>query len=228
MKDPIVKESIHTSKETKNAGRHYATITEVFDFGPHISKIILDTECELAGAVLSPSQFEVEVTRTSTLGEDFEWPQFMGAKPDDSMHGTRTITGLYISDADGNPAQSGTHITLEMYCHPMQGLGSIIRFDGHYNVSVNVDCVITQKEPLSTDAGILEGMKIGILDSSYEKYAAKAIEGICANVDEDGTVLNVSAGTGMGYDADHYKNIVIRPMAYGQSLALIALCEALK
>ena len=77
-------------------------------------------------------------------------------------------------------------------------------------------------------AGILEGMKIGILDSSYEKYAAKAIEGICANVDEDGTVLNVSAGTGMGYDADHYKNIVIRPMAYGQSLALIALCEALK
>ncbi len=96
MKDPIVKESIHTSKETKNAGRHYATITEVFDFGPHISKIILDTECELASAVLSPSQFEVEVTRTSTLGEDFEWPQFMGAKPDDSMHGTRTITGLYI------------------------------------------------------------------------------------------------------------------------------------
>ena len=89
LKDPIVKESIHTSKETKNAGRHYATITEVFDFGPHISKIILDTECELAGAVLSPSQFEVEVTRTSTLGEDFEWPQFMGAKPDDSMHGRR-------------------------------------------------------------------------------------------------------------------------------------------
>ena len=45
------------------------------------------------------SQFEVEVTRTSTQGEDFEWPQFMGAKPDDSMHDTRTITGLYISDA---------------------------------------------------------------------------------------------------------------------------------
>ena len=77
-------------------------------------------------------------------------------------------------------------------------------------------------------AGILEAIKIGILDSSYEECAARAIEGICANVDTDGTVLNVSAGTGMGYDADHYKNIVIRPMAYGQSLALIALCEALK
>ncbi len=54
--------------------KHYATITEVFDFGPHISKVILDTGCELAGARLSPTQFEVEVTRTSTQGEDFVWP----------------------------------------------------------------------------------------------------------------------------------------------------------
>ena len=77
-------------------------------------------------------------------------------------------------------------------------------------------------------AGILRGIKAGILDSSYEECAAKAVEGICSQVDKDGTVLNVSAGTGMGYDADHYKNIVIRPMAYGQSLTLIALCEALK
>jgi unsaturated rhamnogalacturonyl hydrolase len=38
----------------------------------------------------------------------------------------------------------------------------------------------------------------------------------------------VSAGTGMGMDQDHYKNITIMPMAYGQSLALIALYEALK
>lgn len=138
--------------------KHYSTIAEVFDFGPHINKIILNTECELAGAGLSPSQFEVAVTRTSTQGEDFVWPQFMGAKPDDSMHGSRTVTGLYVSDADGNPAQSGTYITLEMYCHPMQGLGSTIRFDGHYNVSVNVDCVITQKKPIRTNAGTLEGM----------------------------------------------------------------------
>lgn len=76
-------------------------------------------------------------------------------------------------------------------------------------------------------AGILKGIKIGILDSSYEECALKALKGICAQVAEDGTVLGVSAGTGMGYNADHYKNIAIHPMAYGQSLTLIALCEAL-
>lgn len=76
--------------------------------------------------------------------------------------------------------------------------------------------------------GILKGIKLGILDSSYEAYAEKAIEAICNNVSDDGTVLNVSAGTGIGMNAEHYKNILITPMAYGQSLALVALCEALK
>lgn len=76
-------------------------------------------------------------------------------------------------------------------------------------------------------AGILKGIKMGILDKSYKKCAELAIEAICNNIDKDGTVLNVSAGTGMGYDIEHYKNIMVRPMAYGQSLALIALVEAL-
>lgn len=150
--------------------KHYSTITEVFDFGPHISKIILDTGFDLAGAKLSPTQFEVEVTRTSVLGADFVWPQFMGEKPDDSMHGVRTITSLYVSDADGTPAQSGTHLTLEMYCHPTQGLGSIIRFDGHYNVSVNVEYLITQKEPILTDNGIFKDMVFNCSDGNRIIY----------------------------------------------------------
>ena len=53
------------------------------------------------------------------------------------------------------------------------------------------------------------------------------IGGILKNIDGDGTVLNVSGGTGMGMDADHYKNILIAPMAYGQSLTILALAEAL-
>jgi len=76
--------------------------------------------------------------------------------------------------------------------------------------------------------GILKGIKMGILDSSCQEAADKAIMAICRNIDESGTVLKVSSGTGVGYDKEHYKNIAIVPMAYGQSLALVALCEALK
>lgn len=76
-------------------------------------------------------------------------------------------------------------------------------------------------------AGIVKGMRMGFLDESYRLAAQRAVRGICAQVDADGTVLGVSAGTGIGMDAAHYKNILIHPMAYGQSLALLALTEAL-
>lgn len=76
-------------------------------------------------------------------------------------------------------------------------------------------------------AGILKGIRLGILDDSYLECANKGIAGILTNIAEDGTVLNVSGGTGMGYNKDHYKNILIAPMAYGQSLTILALSEAL-
>ena len=75
-------------------------------------------------------------------------------------------------------------------------------------------------------AGILKGVTAGILDRSCLKPAKKAIEAICSNISEDGTVQNVSAGTGIGMNAQFYKDIMITPMAYGQSLTLAALCEA--
>lgn len=77
-------------------------------------------------------------------------------------------------------------------------------------------------------AGILKGIRLGILDDSYIPCADRAIEAILQNIDEDGTVLNVSGGTGMGMNAEHYKNILIAPMAYGQSLTILALEEALQ
>ena len=76
--------------------------------------------------------------------------------------------------------------------------------------------------------GILKGIRMGILEDSYLPCAEKAIKGIIKNIDKDGTVLNVSGGTGMGMNADHYKNILIAPMAYGQSLTILALAEVLR
>lgn len=75
--------------------------------------------------------------------------------------------------------------------------------------------------------GILKGIRMGILDDSYKVCAYKAIAAILGNIDKEGNVLNVSGGTGMGYNVEHYKNILIAPMAYGQSLTILALSEAL-
>ena len=77
-------------------------------------------------------------------------------------------------------------------------------------------------------AGILYGIRTGVLDPCYMETAQKAIGGILANIAEDGTVKNVSSGTPMGMNEDFYQNIKIAPMAYGQSLTIFALVEALK
>ena len=77
-------------------------------------------------------------------------------------------------------------------------------------------------------AGIFKGIQSGVLDKKYEKVALKGLNFIIENIAEDGTVLNVSGGTGIGMDKEHYKSIIIAPMAYGQSLTIIALAEALK
>lgn len=77
-------------------------------------------------------------------------------------------------------------------------------------------------------AGILKGIRMGILDDRCKVCADKAINAIMKNIEEDGTVANVSGGTGMGYNKEHYKNILIAPMAYGQSLTILALSQALE
>ena len=76
-------------------------------------------------------------------------------------------------------------------------------------------------------AGILAGIRYGYLDRGCLPAAKKAVEALLEYIGEDGTVGSVSAGTSMGMDEQHYKDILIRPMAYGQSLAALALTEAL-
>ena len=75
-------------------------------------------------------------------------------------------------------------------------------------------------------AGIIKGIRLGLVDKKYQSVAKKAIAYILRNIDDDGVVQNVSYGTGMGSDLEHYMNIPICPMTYGQALALLCLTEA--
>ncbi|HPF89013.1 MAG TPA: glycoside hydrolase family 88 protein [Candidatus Limiplasma sp.] len=76
--------------------------------------------------------------------------------------------------------------------------------------------------------GLLKGVHGGYLDKSYLSCTDQAIQALERCITPDGTVTKVSAGTGMGWNADHYKNIITAPMAYGQALTLLAFSEALR
>lgn len=78
-------------------------------------------------------------------------------------------------------------------------------------------------------AGVYMGIKVGILPREpYKKWCDESINQLLKKIDSEGTVQGVSAGTVIGHTKDHYKNIIVKPMAYGQAMMLCALVESLQ
>ena len=76
--------------------------------------------------------------------------------------------------------------------------------------------------------GILKGINLGLLNKSYLKYALKALPTILSHIDREGILHQVSYGTPMGReDKQFYKDIVLKPMPYGQALAMLYFQEVL-
>lgn len=78
-------------------------------------------------------------------------------------------------------------------------------------------------------AALYQGMYTGVLkEEKVLKPAQRALEAVMAEIDENGLVGNVSGGTAVGLDAQHYQNIPKVPIGYGQSLTAICLIEAME
>ncbi|KAG7286673.1 hypothetical protein NEMBOFW57_008984 [Staphylotrichum longicolle] len=73
--------------------------------------------------------------------------------------------------------------------------------------------------------GVLKGQRKRYIGREFEEMAIKAVKGVLANISEDGELLNTSFGTGMGRDLQHYKDIPVTSMPYGQAMAIMALVE---
>ncbi len=76
--------------------------------------------------------------------------------------------------------------------------------------------------------GILKAVHDGLIDRRFEAVAMKALQPILGYIADDGVVHQVSYGTPMGrHSKDFYKNIELRPMPYGQAMAMLFLIEVL-
>ncbi|MEN8906501.1 MAG: glycoside hydrolase family 88 protein [Clostridiales bacterium] len=76
--------------------------------------------------------------------------------------------------------------------------------------------------------GILKAISMGLLNSKYESCALKALKSVLDLIDEQGIVSQVSYGTSMGREnKDFYKKIPIKPMPYGQAIAILFLIEVI-
>lgn len=128
---------------------------------------------------------------------------------------------------DHVPAPVKTYI-LDVWKHQVDALKALQNESGLWpTVLDDPDSYEEASGSAAIAAGILLGIRSGLLDPSYRQVGERAVEGVIACIGEDGTVGKVSSGTAMGNDKQHYLDIVIRPMAYGQSLTSLALTEAL-
>ena len=76
--------------------------------------------------------------------------------------------------------------------------------------------------------GILRSVHTGLIDAGFADAARKALKPILDYIDDEGVVHQVSYGTPMGrISKDFYKNIELKPMPYGQALAILFLIECL-
>ena len=76
--------------------------------------------------------------------------------------------------------------------------------------------------------GILKAVRMGLVDPKYKQTGMNALLSVLEQIAPDGTVGQVSYGTPMGRESkDFYKQIEIKPMPYGQALAMLYLLEVL-
>ena len=139
--------SVGGSLPTASAATSYETVTETFDWGPSVSKVVVDVDREVKAGDVDASQFRAHVKRVLAEGA-MTWKAAQSAKArnagndhvvlgaeaksDKDLEGDRVITAAYVSDAQGNKVadgQSGHYVTLEMKVGPQETLGAALNFD---------------------------------------------------------------------------------------------------
>lgn len=75
--------------------------------------------------------------------------------------------------------------------------------------------------------GILKAVRKRYIGKKYEAMGIRAVKAVLGKISTEGELLDVSFGTAMGHDLQHYKDIERTSMPYGQAMAIMALGEFL-
>ncbi|MGS2776983.1 beta-galactosidase BglB [Robertmurraya sp. GLU-23] len=75
--------------------------------------------------------------------------------------------------------------------------------------------------------GTLRSVRKRYVPKRYLNMGLKAISAVIENINENGELEKVSAGTAMGDTQEFYKQIPVTAMPYGQSMAILSLVEYL-
>jgi predicted peptidase len=137
----------------------YNQVYAIMDWGPAVTKLILDAGKALNAMPIDNSCFSVSVKRFD--------PRIDASGPFDE--GGRKINRIFVSDAWGNKINRGTHITLEMAYGPEDPLSFPMNAYKARNAWINCQYRITQKK----DVADISGLTADKLGKTYKPQLEK-------------------------------------------------------
>ncbi|MDT8860700.1 prolyl oligopeptidase family serine peptidase [Alkalihalobacillus sp. MEB130] len=133
------------AKEGNTETHSYQTVTEIHDWGAAVTKVIIDIGKPLPKDSVNKETFQVHVSRSDArLNNPF------------LEEGERRVTNAYVADKNGNQAQRGKYVVLEMEIGPTISLGSPLNYDfanTHFNDWIDKEYTITQVQDITFNQG---------------------------------------------------------------------------
>jgi unsaturated rhamnogalacturonyl hydrolase len=130
---------------------------------------------------------------------------------------------------EGDPLRMFLLGILESQCSALVKLQAE---NGTWRTLLDVPASEGSYEELSATAGFAYGMLKAVrkryIGPEYVEPAVKAIKAVLGKINTEGELLDVSFGTAMGHTLQHYKDIALTSMPYGQAMAIMALGEFLR
>jgi predicted peptidase len=149
----------------------YRTITEIYDWGAAMPKIIVDLGKDVEAGAVAKDTFKVYVKRSVPAVAASDQAKDMYTKLSPSVgdtkilgdtEGYREIVNVYVADKDGNAAKSSRYVVIEMKVGPTLTLGSPLNFDikTMHNDWVQCDYTITQVKSIAAKKGYISGLVV--------------------------------------------------------------------
>ena len=140
-----------------------------------------------------------------------------------------TAAAIELKDITGRD-NAAMKMILSAWEDQVLALWKYQRVNGSYTTLIDVEETYCETSATAAIAyGVLKGLRMGILkDARYFEMASLATKSVLDKIDETGAVQGVSGGTGMGYNLQHYKDIIVTPTAYGQGLTFLMLTELMR
>jgi beta-glucosidase len=142
--------------------KSYRTVTEIFDWGAAVTKVIVDLGETAHQDSVSTNTFKVHVVRSENRPDTI----LLG-----DAQGDRKVTKAYVSDKDGNAVASGNYAALEMEVGPEIALSSPLNYSLNTNLNgwINCDYTITQQKDIAASSGTISGLVANVFAGGTKK-----------------------------------------------------------